>query len=333
MTSGTSRSWGPSVIGVVVVMLMVVVFANAVVALLEGRAVACEPDATGQRSPAVAPPVVSPGAPAAGRRVSVTPPEHAGTDVHHALWLPGDWSADRIGTGERWPVVVEYAGNEHPASGSTGRVEDAALGHGLTGGRCIWVVLPFVASDGTRNEATWWGDLAATVAYAKVNVPRICRAFGGDPARVLLCGFSRGAIAVNHVGLHDDEIAGLWCGFVTHDHYDGVREWRGTAWGAPLMTYRAAAAVRLARIRERPVLICQHGGTAEIEAWLDASGARPREVTFLPVRIDALFPHLPCRPVPGVEITSTHTDRWLVVDSADGRTARSWVAEVLRMGQ
>jgi hypothetical protein len=327
MTAGTPRARGSSATGAVAGVVVAVV----TIAVLDGRAVACQPNATVQCSPPGAPPVVSPGVPAAGRRVTVTPPEYAGTDVHHALWLPADWHADRVRAGVRWPVVVEYAGNEHPPSGSTGRVEDASLGHGLSGGRCIWVVLPFVASDGTRNQTTWWGDLAATVAYAKVNVPRICGTFGGDPERVLLCGFSRGAIAVNLVRLHDNEIAGLWCGFVTHDHYDGVREWRGTAWGAPLTAYRAAASGRLGRIRERPVLICQHGGTAEIEAWLDASGARPREVTFLPVRIDMLFPKLPCRPIPGVEITSTHTDRWLVVDGSDGRTARTWVSHVVRL--
>jgi len=274
-------------------------------------------------------PRVEPGPPAAARRAVVTPPEYAGTDVHHAVWLPADWDAARAAAGARWPVVVEYAGNVHPPSGSTGRVEDAALGHGLTAGRCIWVVLPFVSADGARNETSWWGDLAATAAYAKVNVPRICHDFGGDPGRVLLCGFSRGAIAVNHVGLHDDEIARLWCGFVTHDHYDGVREWRGTDWGAPLEAYRAAAADRLRRIGDRPVLVCQQGGTAEIEAWLESSGARPAQVTFLPVRIGALFPTLPCRLAPGVEIVSPHTDRWLAVDGPDRRTARAWVAGVL----
>ena len=50
---------------------------------------------------------------------------------------------------------------------------------------------------------------------------------------VILCGFSRGAIGVNYIGLHDDQIAALWAGFITHDHYDGVLEWKGQAWGSP----------------------------------------------------------------------------------------------------
>ncbi len=90
------------------------------------------------------------------------------------------------------------------------------------------------------------------MAYAKKNVPRICEEFSGDPEAVVVCGFSRGAIGVNFIGLHDEEIAKLWCGFLTHDHYDGVREWRGTDWGTPLVDYRAGAAERLRRIVADP---------------------------------------------------------------------------------
>jgi hypothetical protein len=81
------------------------------------------------------PPPVVEGSPAAGRRVRVTLPEHAGTAVHHTLLLPADWSAARWEAGHRWPVIVEYAGNFHPPSGSAGTVEGAVLGYGLTRGQ------------------------------------------------------------------------------------------------------------------------------------------------------------------------------------------------------
>jgi hypothetical protein len=45
---------------------------------------------------------------------------------------------------------------------------------------------------------------------------------------VFIAGFSRGAIACNFIGLRDDEIASLWCGFVVHSHYEGVRDWPGS---------------------------------------------------------------------------------------------------------
>ena len=275
------------------------------------------------------PPPVVEGSPAAGRRVRVVPPEHAGGDVHHALYLPGDWSAARRDAGERWPVIVEYAGNFHPPSGSVGTVEGAVLGYGLTRGEAIWAVLPFVAADGRGNSPTWWGEEAATIAYAKANVPRICREFGGDPERVILCGFSRGAIAASHIGLADDEIASLWCGLVTHDHFDGEREWAGTAWGAPLDRYRAAARERLARLGPRPLFVCQAGGTAGIRRWLDSTGLPLSGAKYLDVRIHEIFPRLPHELAPGIEVKSSHTDRWVLVDSPDTEAAREWVTRAL----
>ena len=35
-------------------------------------------------------PTMTDGLPAAGHRVRITPPEYAGTDVHHSLYLPTD---------------------------------------------------------------------------------------------------------------------------------------------------------------------------------------------------------------------------------------------------
>jgi len=168
-------------------------------------------------------PPIANGHPSAGRRAIVIAPEYAGTQVQHLVALPDDWSPAARAQGRRWPVIVEYTGNLHPASGSTGEVEGAALGYGLSRGQAIWVVLPYVSLDHQRNEVTWWGDVVATVAYAKRQVPQFCAAYGGDERQVLLCGFSRGAIAVSFLGLHDDEVAKLWCGFWAHDHFDGAR--------------------------------------------------------------------------------------------------------------
>ena len=164
-------------------------------------------------------PTMTAAPPAAGRRVRQTPPEYAGTAVHHSLYLPPDWRSDWKASKKRWPVIVEYTGNYTPSPGSTGEVADAALGFGLCGGRgYIWIVMPYIARDHCHNERTWWGDEESTVQYCKTNLPRICDAYGGDRRAVVLCGFSRGAIGVNYIGLHDDGIAALWAGFVTHDH-------------------------------------------------------------------------------------------------------------------
>jgi hypothetical protein len=232
-------------------------------------------------------PTMTAEAPAAGRRVRQTPPEYAGTDVHHSLYLPPDWRPDGKASGKRWPVIVEYTGNHAPGLGSTGEVAGAALGFGLCGGQgYIWVVMPYIARDHRHNQPTWWGDEESTVQYCKTNLPRICEAYGGDRRAVVLCGFSRGAIGVNYIGLHDDQIAALWAGFVTHDHYDGVLEWKGQSWGSPLATYQAEARKRLKRLQGRPVLVCQNGadGTQATRRFIGAQLDEAR-FTFLDVPV------------------------------------------------
>ena len=73
-------------------------------------------------------PPLAGGSPAANRRVAVTPPEYAGTQVHHLITLSDNWTSAGVTRGQRWPVIVEYTGNYYPASGSTSKVEGAALG-------------------------------------------------------------------------------------------------------------------------------------------------------------------------------------------------------------
>ncbi|MEY3110836.1 MAG: hypothetical protein RL079_1521, partial [Verrucomicrobiota bacterium] len=163
------------------------------------------------------PPLTS-GEPQPGKRATVIAPEYAGSKVRHLIALPDDWTPDWKARGKSWPVIAEYTGNYFPTSGSTGEVEGAGLGYGVSRGKAIWVVLPYVAKARQKNEITWWGDIAATVGYAKTNIPRICAEFGGDPKKVVLCGFSRGAIGVSFLGLHDDDMAKLWCGLWAHDH-------------------------------------------------------------------------------------------------------------------
>jgi hypothetical protein len=264
------------------------------------------------------PPLTDKG-PQPGKRAAVTPPEYAGTQVRHILALPDDWTADWKARGKSWPVIAEYTGNYFPTSGSTGEVEGAALGYGLSRGKAIWVVLPFVAKDHRKNERTWWGDIDATVGYAKANLPRICAEFGGDPKKVVLCGFSRGAIGVSFLGLHDDEVARLWCGLWAHDHFDGMLEWKGHVWGSPLVRYREEATVRLRRLAGRPLLVTQAG--AETKKFVTA--VAPTNVEFLNVDMAALFGGFP-----NDFVKHPHNDRWPLRDGPATEAARAWFKRV-----
>ena len=260
------------------------------------------------------PPLTESG-PQPGKRAAVTAPEYAGTKVHHLIALPDDWTPDWQAKGKRWPVIAEYTGNYFPTSGSTGEVEGAALGYGLARGRAIWVVLPYVAKDRQKNERTWWGDIDATVGYAKANLPRICAEFGGDPKKLVLCGFSRGAIGVSFLGLHDDEVAKLWCGLWAHDHFDGMLEWKGHAWGSPLARYREEATVRLRRLAGRPLLVSQAG--AETKKFV--ASVAPTNVDYLNVDMTALFGTFP-----NDFVKHPHNDRWPLRDGPATEAARAW---------
>ena len=258
----------------------------------------------------VTPPMVQ-GDPAPGKRVRAVLPAYRDTEVHHALYLPVDWVPSSQGRAEApYPVIVEYAGNGpyRNAHGDTcsGRVEDCNLGYGISGGRgFIWACLPYISVDHQHNQLQWWGDLEATVAYCLDVVPRICKAYGGDPSAVLLAGFSRGAIACNHVGLHNDPIAGLWRAFVVHSHYDGVRRW-GYAGDD-----RRSAAHRLERLRGRAQFISHEGSVRDTREYLAQVGA---DGVFT-------FQALPFR---------NHTDTWVLRDIRERYALRQWVSNVLR---
>jgi len=249
-------------------------------------------------------------APSAGHRVQAVTAGWESTSVHHTLYLPRDWKPEA-----KLPVIVEYAGNGgfRNALGdvSEGTVEGCMLGYGLSGGAgYIWVCLPFVeiTTDGKKqNKANWWGDVAETKRYCIATVRDICARYGGDAARVVLCGFSRGAIACNYIGLHDDEIARLWCAFFCHSHYDGVRKW-------PYADADEASALkRLERLHGRPQWISHEGGTDATREYIERSGIKaPYTFATLP------YPN--------------HSAAWVLRDLPLRKEARAWLEGVKQTG-
>ncbi len=246
-------------------------------------------------------------APAAGTRSVLTTAGWEGSAVHHTLYLPVDWVP-----GGKYPVLVEYAGNGgyRNAFGdvSDGSVEGCQLGYGVSGGHgFIWLCLPFVEVAGGKkqNAAKWWGEVDESKRYCLATVRDVCARYGGDAGAVVFCGFSRGAIAANYFGLHDDEIAGLWRAFICHSHYDGVSA-RWPYAGAD----RASALARLRRLGDRPQFISHEGSTRAVEDWLRGSGIEGRWT----------FAAIPFR---------NHSPGWVLRDLPERRHLRAWLADVL----
>jgi hypothetical protein len=251
-------------------------------------------------------PVMKDAPPAPGLRVKQQLPKLRGSKVYHALYLPTNWDKDR-----RWPVIVEYAGNgpyeNKLGDKNSGLVEDCNLAYGLSGGQdFICLTLPFV-NEKQENQRQWWGDPQATVDYCLAAVDLICTEFGGDATKLVLCGFSRGAIACNYIGLRDDKIAKLWKCFVVHSHYDGVRRWPYDDSDAD------SARARLARLNGRAQWISHEGSVAATEQFLnDAQKQSDRPLgkfTFVAMP----FPN--------------HTDTWVLRDIAPRTEVRRWLRE------
>jgi hypothetical protein len=265
------------------------------------------PDLTTVPTDLMAPPLVE-AAPAPRRRVRTVTTGWEGTEVHHALYLPPEWRPQ-----SRLPVLVELPGNGsyRNAFGDAcdGTVASCLLGYGISGGSgFVWVSVPLVeiSKDGVkRNAVKWWGNLEESKRYLTATVREICARWGGDAERVILCGFSRGSIGCNFVGLHDDEIAGMWRAFICHSHYDGVI----TKWpyrGAD----RATALRRLQRLGDRPQWISHEGSMTGIGDYLESTGVKGNW-TLVP---------LPFR---------NHSAEWVLRPLPERQRLRDWLAAVL----
>lgn len=257
----------------------------------------------------VKPDLTTPGmkeaSPAPGNRVKQQLPEWDRTSVYHALYLPTNWSPDR-----KWPVLVEYPGNgpySNPlGDANSGFVEDCNLAYGISGGKdFICLTLPFVNSETKSNQRQWWGDPQATVEYCLATVEFICTKFGGDRDKLVLCGFSRGAIACNYIGLRNDKIAKLWQCFIVHSHYDGVRKWPYTDSDA------ASAHARLARLNGRAQWISHEGDVSATEQFLAESQKLSDKPLGKFTFVSLPFPN--------------HTDTWTLRDCEPRRQVRKWL--------
>lgn len=254
--------------------------------------------------PDIETPGLSSGPPAAGKRVKAQLAGF-GNDVYHVLYLPPEWRKRR-----HYPVIVEYAGAGNFANDygdvSTGVPEGSNLGFGISGGHgFIWLCLPYVDTDNGRNAITWWGNADATVDYCLRAVKEVCDHWGGDRRKVLLAGFSRGAIACNYIGLRNDVIARLWRGFVCYSQYDGVR-----AWSYP-DSDRASATARLRRLGGRSQFICDEAGIDDTRAFIESTK----------VPGDYRFHALPFR---------NHNDAWTLRPVPLRKTLRDWTRRTLR---
>jgi len=264
--------------------------------------------------PDLAIPKLETGQPDIGKRVKQTIPDYEQTGVYHVTYLPTDWVK-----GKRYPVLIEYAGNNYRGAYgdiSTGRPEGSNMGYGISGGRgFIWVCLPYLNATGDNIALTWWGDsknrtARPTLDYCHKTVPWICEKYGGDTDRVVLCGFSRGAIACNYLGLHDNETAKLWRAFIPYSHYDGIATWPYPA------SDRDSALTRLKRLAKRPQFICHEVTSSQLNL-----AATKKWIESTSIKANLTFAETGFR---------NHNDAWLLRTSPAREHLRAWLKRVLQ---
>jgi hypothetical protein len=267
------------------------------------------------------------GKPGAGKRVKVVPKGYAGTNIYHSLYLPEEHT-----TGKKYPIIVEYPGNYAPGLGSTGQIKDASLGYATARALgAIWVVMPYLSEDGMTSEITWWGSETHTIDYCARQLKEICLKYGGDPSLVFITGFSRGAIAVNRLGLNDDRAADIWLGFHSHDHFDGQLRW-ATHWdnNGDYKAYKADAVERAKRYKGRAALV---GGEKmdSVAEYLSLNRINKLgKIKILSVPIKQIIPkqELFVNPKNGKLIT--HTDKWMNYNSPEADTVLNWYKNVIK---
>jgi hypothetical protein len=229
-------------------------------------------------------------------------------------------------------LIVEYPSNgpgplapQIPGANTGGGTpQDTKLGYGISGGRgFVWLSLPFVDTRENRIVTSWWGDTRASVEYCRRTVVSVCSEFGGDSGRILVCGFSRGSIACNYIGLHDDSIAGFWRAFICHSHYDGVHPWPYPG------SDTKSALERLQRLKGRPQFISH-----EISG--DGSGVlcRPHRRPQYMGSIQETRRYIESNKVDGDFTFETlpypnHTDVWVLRPILLRDKLRRWVRQVL----
>lgn len=243
-------------------------------------------------------------------------PDYIGTDVYHLVSLPENYSA-----GRKYPVIFELVGNRWKFG--DGSVEEAHFGVSLSLKKdFIVVVVPYVEYGGRCNAPLWWGDEELTVSYLKDLVDHIDSKYGIDRENLFLCGFSRGAIGVSYIGLHDDKIAGLWKAFISHDHFDGFRAWPDTEWGFPLEKYRKEAEERLHRAKGRPWYVSYNGKYADSfkTIMFEMGVEKYADFRYAPVEMEKRF-----QDIPNCHFRSPHNDIWPAFDIEESREIRRWL--------
>ncbi|MEI8364783.1 MAG: hypothetical protein WCF65_00025 [Parachlamydiaceae bacterium] len=245
---------------------------------------------------ALAVPAVEEGLPEAGKRVRVYLSRYPG--AYYVLFLPYNFTGTSM-----LPLIFESPGNFFEES-LCGLPEGACLGYGLTRGMdYIWVSVPFVDDNGLILEKYWGENPLSTVNFWLAVLADLNMKFRVDRGKVVLAGFSRGAVSTIYIGNYNSIISSKWSAYFAHAHFDGCCQ-----------TVLGNTNERIKRIKDNKVLITVGGDDPAKQCSKEAYEKlieKGYSATYLEI------PNL------------GHSPAWILEESEAADEARSWLKSLL----
>lgn len=241
-------------------------------------------------------PSLSEGEPSAGKKVRV----YLAESLYYTVYLPYEYDSYK-----KWPVIFELPGAKYSAKGYelSGYPDEITMGYGLSKGKDYILVCAPILYD--KNKINFWDACKRNPEWLKNTTDcwltilnDLNHRFSIDNDNIILCGFSRGAIATIYIGNSTDEISKKWKAYYAHDWFDGGE----------------GIDIRLDRTNNKRVLItCREGWCAPWQLSMNAYKYLLKKkwpVTFFDI--------------PNI----SHTTNWLLEDSDYANRARIWLMEV-----
>jgi len=150
------------------------------------------------------PPPIEVGYPEPGKRITVFIDDYP--EAPYVLFLPYNYHE-----GRKLPVIME-------SLCIFLTTEDAVLGYGLSKGmNCIWVTVPYVDDEGKLSS---WNYPECTVKYWLAVLEDLNNKFAIDNSKIVIAGFSLGAMTTSYIGNWNNEISSKWSGYFAYAHFD-----------------------------------------------------------------------------------------------------------------
>ena len=249
-------------------------------------------------------PEVEEGIPKPGKLVKVYLQEYP--EAYYVVFLPYNYTE-----GAKFPVIFESPANGYPRE--LPFYEGLFLGYGISRGiDYILVSVPCVDTTGQILKSSWGKDPLSTVNFWLAVLHDLSAKFHIFEDRIILAGFSRGAVSTSYIGNYNNEIKSKWCAYFAYAHFDGCCQ---TCLGDPDK--------RIKRINGRKVLIAVgENDTAKKcskEAYLKlkAYGFPATYIEHHDIHTDKC-------------LNLSHNPFWILEDSEPAQKAREWLKDLFK---